>query len=259
MMQTAVIIPTYNERENIVDLVTQILALPIEAYVIVVDDNSPDGTGQLIDHLRKENGSIHVIHRPKKLGLGTAHIAGIKAALTQGAEYILTMDADFSHHPRYIPDLIALAQTRHIVIGSRYVPGGGVENWGLHRRILSGWANRVARLGLGLKIHDCTAGFRCYRRDVLLNLDLDSIFSNGYSFLLEMAFKCSKLNCTFGETPIVFVNRTQGSSKISQTEIFKAMWTVFRLGLMRLRFRQSQQTSVNPISQASAVDISPDS
>lgn len=246
-MQIGIIIPTYNEAENIAALISQLLVLPVEANIIVVDDNSPDGTGDIVDDLRTTNNRVHIIHRPKKLGLGTAHIAGIQYALAENAEYILTMDADFSHHPQYIPAMLALAQTHHVTIGSRYVPGGGVENWGIHRRFLSATANRIARLGLGLKVHDCTAGFRCYRREVLLKLDLDAIFSNGYSFLLEMAYKCQQLRCSFGETPIIFTNRALGTSKISQNEIFKAMYTVFRLGLTRPRFWYPKPTPVAPI------------
>ena len=233
-MKTGIVIPTYNERENIESLIRQLLALPIQADVIIVDDNSPDGTGDLVEAMRAELPRIHIVHRPRKLGLGTAHIAGMQYALQHGAEYIATMDADFSHHPRYIPDLVALAKRHHVSIGSRYVPGGGVENWGVHRRFLSAGANRVAQWVLGIKVNDCTAGFRCYRREVLQNIDLDAIFSDGYSFLLEMAFKCQHLNCSFGEIPIIFLNRQHGSSKISQKEIFKAMYTVFRLGLTRI-------------------------
>ncbi len=253
-MKIGFVIPTYNERENIVDLIPQLLALPLGGHIIIVDDNSPDGTGQLAEEMKTNNNRIHVIHRPKKLGLGTAHIAGIKYALGHGAEYILTMDADFSHHPKYIPAIVALAQSYHVTIGSRYLPGGGVENWGLHRRILSAGANRFARLVLGLKIHDCTAGFRCYRREVLLNIDLDHIFSNGYSFLLEMAYKCQQLGCSFGETPIIFANRTRGTSKISQREIFKAMYTVLRLGATRPRFKRAKITSITSSEKTSTVD-----
>lgn len=246
-MKIGFIIPTYNERENIVDLTHQLLALPLNGQVIIVDDNSPDGTGQQAEEMKANNNRLHVIHRPKKLGLGTAHIAGIKYALAHEAEYILTMDADFSHHPKYIPAVVELAQSHHVAIGSRYLPGGGVENWGLHRRILSAGANQFARLVLGLKIHDCTAGFRCYRREVLLNIDLDHIFSDGYSFLLEMAYKCQQLGCSFGETPITFANRTRGTSKISQREIFKAMYTVLRLGVTRLHFKRAKTTPIAPI------------
>lgn len=237
IVKTAVIIPTYNERENLVDLIGQILDLDIGAHVIVVDDNSPDGTGILAGELAARDEYVRVIHRPGKLGLGTAYIAGFKQALAEGADHVITMDADFSHHPRYIPALLSLTEKYSIAIGSRYVPGGGVTaDWGAHRKFLSWGANRFARLMLGLKARDCTAGFRCYRREVLQSIDLDRIFSNGYSFLIEMMYKCQRLGYTFGETPILFENRHKGDSKISRGEIYKAMYTVLRLGVSRLLF-----------------------
>ncbi len=228
-MQIAVIIPTYNEKENIAPLIQQILALNLNLQIIVVDDNSPDGTGQLVANLAQVDERINVIRRPSKLGLGTAYIAGFKQALTDETHLILTMDADFSHHPDYIPDLVALAKTYDITIGSRYIPGGGVENWEWYRKLLSWGANHFARVMLNLQAHDCTAGFRCYNREVLLHIDLDHIFSNGYSFLLEMAYECQHLGYRFGEIPIIFTNRLQGQSKISHKEIYKAMYTIFRL------------------------------
>jgi glycosyltransferase involved in cell wall biosynthesis len=236
-MKTTVIIPTYNERENLADLVGQILDLNIQPHVVVVDDNSPDGTGELADELAARNGRVRVIHRPGKLGLGTAYIAGFKWALTDGADRVVTMDADFSHNPRYIPAVVALTEKHDVGIGSRYIPGGGVTaNWGLHRRFFSWGANHFARLMLGLEAHDCTAGFRCYRREVLQSINLDRIFSNGYSFLIEMMYKCQRLGYTFGETPILFENRHKGDSKVSREEIYKAMYTVLRLSASRLLF-----------------------
>jgi len=243
----SIIVPTYNESENIVDLTTMLLDLPLDAQVIIVDDNSPDGTGQLADNLRAERERVHVIHRSGKLGLGTAYVAGFKKALADGSDLIITMDADFSHHPKYIPTMVELAQSYHVVIGSRYIPSGGVKNWEWYRRFLSWGANEFARTMLGLKAHDCTAGFRCYHRDVLLSIDLDAIFSNGYSFLLEMAYKCQRRGCTFGETPIIFANRARGESKISQIEIFKAMYTVMRLTASRLRFWRPKAPPIGPV------------
>lgn len=230
-----VIVPTYNEKENISDLTEQILDLEsLEAHVIIVDDNSPDGTGQIADDLSAQNERVHVIHREGKLGLGTAYIAGFKYGLAADADRLITMDADFSHDPTYIPGLVALADHFHITIGSRYIPEGGVRNWELRRRFLSWGANAFARTTLGLKANDCTAGFRCYHREVLQQVDLDHIFSNGYSFLVEMLFRCQRLGYTVGEIPIIFANRERGQSKISQTEIFKAMYTVGRLFASRL-------------------------
>lgn len=245
-LDTCVIIPTYNERENIVDLVHQILALPIDIQIIIVDDNSPDGTGKIADELAAKLPAVSVIHRPGKLGLGTAYIAGFKKGLAEGAERLITMDADFSHDPSYIPELVALANYYHITIGSRYVPEGGVLNWERHRRFLSWSANAFARTALSLKARDCTAGFRCYHREVLLNIELDRIFSNGYSFLVEMIFKCQRKGFTVGEIPIIFANRQRGKSKISQREIYKAMYTVLRLAVSRLKPRPKIQVSSLP-------------
>jgi glycosyltransferase involved in cell wall biosynthesis len=241
-----VIIPTYNEKDNIVDLTYQILALPLDIRVVIVDDNSPDGTGQVADRLAQQCSEVSVIHRTGKLGLGTAYIAGFKMGLAEGAERLITMDADFSHHPRYIPALVALANHYHITIGSRYIPEGGVKNWEWQRRFLSWGANAFARMVLGLRARDCTAGFRCYHREVLLNVELDQIFSNGYSFLVEMIFKCQRKGFTVGEIPIVFTNRERGQSKISQKEIYKAMYTVMRLATNRLKPSQRIQVSVLP-------------
>jgi glycosyltransferase involved in cell wall biosynthesis len=233
-VKTAVIIPTYNESDNIVTLVEEILGLQAIAYIIVVDDNSPDGTGQMADELAKQYQKVHVIHRPGKLGLGTAYIAGFQFALTLPTDCIMTMDADFSHHPRYIPSLIAQTNVYDLSIGSRYVDGGGTINCNLWRRFLSRTSNTIARLPLGLQAHDCTAGFRCYRRQVLEAIDLDSIFSSGYSFLVEMLYRCQQLGYRVGEVPIIFENRRQGASKISRSEIWKAAHTVLRLGWERL-------------------------
>lgn len=245
-MDICVIVPTYNEKENIEDLIGQILDLEIGARVIIVDDNSPDGTGLLADGLAEKDQRISVIHRQGKLGLGTAYIAGFKKGLAEGAERLITMDADFSHDPSYIPALVHLANYYHITIGSRYIPQGGVQNWGWRRRFLSWGANAFARTILGLEANDCTAGFRCYHREVLLNIDLDRIFSNGYSFLVEMIFKCQRKGYTVGEIPIIFANRERGQSKISQTEIYKAMYTVLRLAISRLKPRQPAQVSSLP-------------
>lgn len=234
MPRVAVIIPTYNESENLERLVRLILSLPLEAEIIVVDDNSPDGTGQIADHLAAEDGRIQVIHRPGKMGLGTAYIAGFRRALSLGAEYIVTMDADFSHHPHYIPSLVACSNGAHVVVGSRYVQGGGTRYCSLKRRLLSRGANGFARLILGLEAKDCTAGFRCYRREALESVDLDSIFSDGYSFLIEMLYKCQRRGHRIREVPIIFEDRRHGMSKISRREIFKAIYTVLRLAWNKL-------------------------
>ena len=235
VMKSVVIVPTYNEHDNIDALLTDLLALPLDLSVIVIDDNSPDGTGRLADDWAARDGRVRVIHRAGKLGLGTAYLAGFQRALADGFDRILTMDADFSHHPRYIPAMIEQSHRRDMVIGSRYVPGGGTLRCSLRRRALSRGANVFARLMLGLQATDCTAGFRCYRREVFASIDLDTIFSNGYSFLIEMLYRVQRKGWMVGEVPIVFEDRRLGASKISRQEIVRAMYTVFRLSWSRLR------------------------
>jgi dolichol-phosphate mannosyltransferase len=258
-VKNTVIIPTYNERENLADLIDRILELEIGAHVIVVDDSSPDGTGRLADELAAHNGHVRVIHRPGKMGLGTAYIAGFKQALANGADRVVTMDADFSHNPSYIPALVALMDQYYLGIGSRYVPGGGVmADWGVHRKFLSWGANHFTRRMLGLKTRDCTAGFRCYQREVLQSIDLDGIFSDGYSFLIEMLYKCQGMGYSIGETPITFENRRHGSSKISQTEIFKAMYTVLRLAAGRTAFWRRSSLDIVPPPAQHEVDSAPE-
>jgi dolichol-phosphate mannosyltransferase len=230
----AVVIPTYNERENISLLVEGILDLGLNSQIIIVDDNSPDGTGELADELAAQHPGVRVIHRPGKLGLGTAHITGMKAALEGGMASILTMDADFSHHPRHIADMLAALERFDVVIGSRYVPGGGTLYCTAPRKALSRGANLFARAVLSLHAGDATAGFRAYRRAVLESIALDEIVSNGYSFLIEMLYRCQRQGWRVGEVPIVFENRQRGASKISKTEILKAMQTVVRLGWERV-------------------------
>jgi glycosyltransferase involved in cell wall biosynthesis len=229
----AIIVPTYNERENIGLLVEGILDLGLGSRIIIVDDNSPDGTGELADELAAQHPGIRVIHRPGKLGLGTAHITGMKAALREGVASILTMDADFSHHPRYIPDMLAALEHLDVAIGSRYVPGGGTLYCTAPRKALSRGANLFARTVLSLQAGDATAGFRAYRRAVLESIALDEVVSNGYSFLIEMLYRCQRQGWRIGEVPIVFENRQRGASKISKTEIFKAVQTVVQLGWER--------------------------
>lgn len=228
-MPPAVIIPTYNESENIPLLIEGLSLAAPELVIIVVDDNSPDGTGKMVDALAARDPRILPLHRPAKLGLGTAHIMGMKFALSRGFEPILTMDADFSHSPRFVPDMLRAAQKFDLVIGSRYVPGGGTLNCTMPRKALSRGANMFARTMLGLDATDTTAGFRAYRRAVLESIALDTIVSNGYSFLMELLYECQKQGWRVGEIPILFENRTRGSSKISHQEIYRAMGTVMRL------------------------------
>lgn len=237
MTQTRIIVPTYNEKENLRPLVEQLLTQPLDLGVIVVDDGSPDGTGEIADALAAaHDGRVHVIHRAGKLGLGTAYIAGFRQALAEGVDFIVTMDADFSHPPDKIPELVAKAQQGYdLVIGSRYVPGGQAVECTLPRKMLSWGANAFARTLLGLKAHDTTAGFRCYRRETLASIALDEILSDGYSFLVEMLYKVQGQGWRVGEVPIIFHNRRQGVSKISRAEITKALTTVLRLFGQRVR------------------------
>lgn len=228
-MPPAVIIPTYNERENIADLIGELHAFVPTLAVIVVDDNSPDGTGKLLDDLAARDARVFPLHRPTKLGLGTAHIGGMKFALANHYEPLLTMDADFSHAPRFVPTVLNALQNYDVVIGSRYVPGGRMMNCTVPRQLLSRGANGFARVMLGLDAADTTAGFRAYRRAVLNSIPLDAIKSNGYSFLIELLYQCQKQGWRIGEVPITFENRQRGASKISRQEILKALGTVVRL------------------------------
>jgi len=237
-LSTLIVLPTYNEAVNIMLLVPELLKLPATVDLCVVDDNSPDNTGHLADEWAAKTSRVHVIHRAGKMGLGTAYIAGFRYALEQDYEAALTMDADFSHHPRYVPAMLQAIAHNDLVIGSRYVPGGDVL-YPFYRRWLSKTSNFVARLALGLKARDCTAGFRLYRTSTLRQIPLDQIFSNGYSFLVEMLTLVQATGARVAEVPIVFEDRQYGVTKISTQEIFKGMYTVARL-VVRTR-RQPRQ------------------
>lgn len=234
--QTIVIIPTYNEADNIDELITRLLDLPLDIGVIVVDDSSPDGTGVKADvWAKREPERVFVVHRPGKLGLGTAYLSGFRLALDElSASRIMTMDADFSHNPRYIPQMVDLSLEKDVVIGSRYVPGGGSLNCTWKRVWLSKIANFAARALLGLQARDTTAGFRLYHRHVLESIPLDHVFSSGYSFLVEMLFMCQRRGWQIGEVPIIFEDRRLGKTKISRNEVVKAQYTVLRLFARRL-------------------------
>lgn len=243
---TYVIVPTYNEVDNIDELIGQLLDLPVNIGVIVVDDNSPDGTGDKADRWAVElPGMVHVIHRSGKLGLGTAYIAGFKFGLEKlKAAHLMTMDADFSHNPSFIPAMITKSRQKHVVIGSRYVAGGGTKNCTWKRIVLSRGANMVAKTLLGLEAKDVTAGFRLYHREVLESIPLDSIFSSGYSFLVEMLFLCQRRGWQIGEVPIIFEDRRKGQTKISRREVLKAQYTLLRLFLRRLRGGEPSQAAI---------------
>jgi dolichol-phosphate mannosyltransferase len=228
-MKTLVLIPTYNERENIVPLVTAILELPDPLDVLVIDDGSPDGTAAAIEDQFKAERRVQLLRRPKKLGLGTAYSAGFRHAFEHGYDAAITMDADFSHNPSHIPEIIRSSKNADIVIGSRYVPGGATQNWSWIRILISRIANLMAHIVLSLQPSDCTSGFRLYQNRALQELDFETVMAEGYSYLVEILFRAAKRNLRVAETPIIFVERRAGKSKISRAEIFKAIQTIFRL------------------------------
>lgn len=237
MGDALVIVPTYDERENLPAIVPQILAQDPRLEVLVVDDGSPDGTGALADELAAREPRVHVIHRTGKLGLGTAYIEGFRWAIERGYQLVFEMDADFSHDPRHLPDFLALAEEFDVVIGSRYMRGVTVVNWPMGRLLLSWLANWYARIVTGLPIHDLTSGFKCYRRPVLERLDLDAIRSNGYSFQIETVFRAWHAGFKIVEMPIVFVDRNVGASKMSKRIVWEAIWMVWRMRIWTLTGR----------------------
>ena len=234
--QTLVTIATYNEIENVPKLVDAILACAPNMDLLLIDDNSPDGTGRWCDQKAATDPRVRCLHRQGKLGLGTALIAGQQYAIQHGYTYVLNMDADFSHPPRYLADLLAGMQQdgqplSDVMIGSRYVPGGGVQGWPLYRHVMSRGVNLYARWLLGLDVKDCSGAFRCYRTELLKKLDYDAIRSRGYSFQEEILWHLKRLGARFGEAPIVFVDREKGQSKIDSREAISALWLIFRLGM----------------------------
>jgi dolichol-phosphate mannosyltransferase len=229
-------LPTYNERENLEKMLRALA--PHGVRVLVIDDNSPDGTGQIADELARELDFVSVLHRDRKEGLGPAYLAGFRRALEEGAEYVLEMDCDFSHDPADVPRLLAaMDDGADLALGSRYVPGGGTENWGLLRRIVSAGGSLYARVLLGLRIRDVTGGFKCYRRAVLERIDLDAIHSKGYAFQIEGTYRTIRAGFKVVEVPITFVDRTEGTSKMSRTIFLEAVARVPALRLAALRGR----------------------
>jgi dolichol-phosphate mannosyltransferase len=230
-----VILPTYNEAENLERITDAILEqLRESGHVLVVDDNSPDGTGEIADRLAERNKRIEVLHRAVKEGLGPAYLAGFHVALDAGAERVIEMDADFSHDPAYLPQLIEATESADLALGSRYVPGGGVTEWGPLRRFVSRGGSAYARLALGLRIRDLTGGFKCFRRIVLETIDLDTIQARGYAFQVETTYRAIKAGFRVVEVPIVFKDRADGRSKMSKGIVAEAIW---RVPTMRLRRR----------------------
>lgn len=225
-----VIIPTFNERENVTRIIEAVLARDASLDVLIVDDASPDGTGQIVDGVAAENPRVHVLHRAGKLGLGTAYIAGFRWALERDYDLIFEMDADFSHNPDRLPKFLEAIRSADLVLGSRYQDGHvNVVNWPMSRLFLSYAANIYARAVTGLPIFDSTGGFKCFRRKVLETIDLNAIHSNGYAFQIEMTFRAWKAGFRVVEIPIVFVDRTTGESKMSKRIVREAVWMVWRL------------------------------
>lgn len=233
-MKSLIIVPTYNELENIRRLLPELMALDPDIRVLVVDDNSPDGTGKLADELAAENERIGVLHRPEKLGLGSAYVAGFRYAIQQDVDCVFEMDADFSHDPAMIPKFIEEIASCDVVIGSRYISGINVVNWPMSRLLLSYFANIYTRVVTGMTIRDATSGYKCFRREVLERIDLDSVRSDGYAFQIEMNFRCWRKGYRMRETPIIFVDRRSGTSKLSRGVINEAVWIVWWLRLQRI-------------------------
>ncbi len=228
-MTALVIVPTFNERDNLPVLTHALMELP-EVSVLVVDDNSPDATGAVADQLaRSYPGRIEVMHRTERPGLGRSYVDGIRSVLSRPIDVICQMDADLSHDPRHLRDLIAASRHADVVIGSRYIPGGSIVNWPLRRKLLSRFANNYIRLVTRLTPHDCTSGYRCWRREALASLPLDQFGANGYSFLVEMLFAAQAAGLTFAEVPITFVERRQGESKLSGAVLIESAITPWRL------------------------------
>jgi dolichol-phosphate mannosyltransferase len=225
-----IVVPTYNERDNVPAIAARLLEALPEGDLLFVDDNSPDGTGEVLDQMAGEQPRLHVMHRAGKLGLGTAYIEGFGWGLGRGYEYLFEMDADGSHDPKYLPGMLALAEDgADVVVGSRYVPGGGTVNWGVGRKIISRGGGLYARTILGIDVRDVTAGFICWRRSALEQIDLTTISSNGYSFQIEMKYRAIRRGLKVVETPIQFVDRRVGQSKMSRAIFAEALLKVWAL------------------------------
>lgn len=223
-------VATYNERDNIARLIDEIHGFAPQADILVVDDNSPDGTGHVVDELATKDVRIKALHRPGKLGLGTAIVAAMNYAQSNGYDLLLNMDADFSHPPRNIPPLLAGMKRTDVMIGSRYIPGGGSENWPLTRQMISQALNGMVRFFFRMGVHDASGAYRCYRVSKLKNVRFDRIVSRGYSFQQEMLYRCKLAGCKFGETPIIFENRRAGKSKVNLKEAVRSLATIVYLG-----------------------------
>ena len=231
---------TYNERDNLAALIREIHAIVPRADVLVIDDNSPDGTGELADALAALDPRIHVLHRPRKLGLGTALLAAMQYAMTHDYDFLANMDADFSHHPRYLSSLLAGMDRHDVMIGSRYVPGGGSVNWPLSRQFLSRSVNMLVRLLMRIPAQDSSGGYRCYRVAGLRETNLQKLLSRGYSFQQEILYRCRSAGCRIGETPILFENRRAGASKVNPVEALRSIAVIVLVGLRAIIGADSQ-------------------
>jgi dolichol-phosphate mannosyltransferase len=230
------VLPTYNEADNLERLVEEVLErLPDSRQVLIVDDSSPDGTGEIADRLAARHDDVDVLHRERKEGLGPAYIAGFREALAGGAELIIEMDADFSHDPAYLPQLLRAIEPADLVIGSRYVPGGGVTEWGRVRRFISRGGSAYARTALGVDVRDMTGGFKCFRREVLEAIDFEDVTSRGYAFQVEMTYRAIRAGFRVIEVPIVFRDRREGSSKMTKGIVAEAIWRVPAMRMKRRR------------------------
>lgn len=233
-----IIVPTYNERENLPSLTKEVLAT-VPADILVVDDDSPDGTGKLADELAAAEPRISVLHRTKKEGLGKAYAAGFTWGLARGYDCLMEMDCDFSHQPKYLPDFLEKIKDADVVLGSRYIAGGGVENWSPMRKFISVGGSLYARVILGLKIKDLTGGFKCFRRRVLETIDYDNLITGGYGFQIEMTYRAVKLGFTIAETPIIFPDRTKGTSKMSKKIFIEALVSMWKLRFATIEPRKA--------------------
>ncbi len=229
MKKVLVIIPTYNERTNIENMIKEVLNLPGDLEILVVDDNSPDGTGEYVKEVSKNNSRVHLLQREGKLGLGTAYVAGFKYLLERDYDIAIQMDADFSHDPKVIPQFLEAIENNDLVIGSRYIQGVNVINWPMKRLLLSYFANMYTKIITGMPIKDATGGFKCFRREVLEAINLDNIHSNGYSFQIEMNFKAYRKGFRCKEIPIIFMDRVEGVSKMSKKIVREAITMVWKL------------------------------
>jgi dolichol-phosphate mannosyltransferase len=236
-MKSIIVIPTYNEKENIIKIIDKIHSIVEEINILVVDDNSPDGTGELVKNKMKNDSRIHIIEREGKLGLGTAYCKGFEYCLDKGFDYIFEMDADFSHDPVEIPNFLEAIKENDLVLGSRYIKGVNVINWPLKRLLLSYFANMYTRFVTGMKIKDATGGFKCFRATLLSKIDLSSVKTNGYGFQIEMTYRIWKLGGRIKEIPIIFVDRIEGVSKMNKSIIWEAVFMVWKLklGLVKLK------------------------